>query len=397
MGVALICTVVLVVWLLPIRHGTGTPSASLASDALSHSDVRRGDVPPAMDPDLAYAREAVASMGMDERIGQLIMVPLCSGCDVTTVARTVNDTHAGSILVTGTWNAGTASVRQAVEHVSSSAVSDAASPQLLVATDQEGGTVQHLRGEGFSAMPTPVEQGTLSAQELRAQAGKWGSELAQAGITTDLAPVVDTLGIERTSNAPIGALSRDFGLDATGNALHAQAFMQGMADTGIATVIKHFPGLGAVTGNTDFTAQGIVDTSTGVDSPQLAAFRQALDSQPSMVMMSLATYTLLDPHAPAAFSPVIVNQLLRGRYGYRNVVISDSLSAQAVSSIDATQLGVRFVEAGGDIACIGESSLVAPIVAGLRTRSSQDADFAHTVTTAATRVMALKHRMGLTD
>ena len=45
-----------------------------------------------------------------------------------------------------------------------------------------------------------------------------------------------------------------------GNADHAKAFIQGMADSGVGSAIKHYPGLGSVTGNTDFTADGILDT-----------------------------------------------------------------------------------------------------------------------------------------
>lgn len=375
-------------------------SQSQPASSSTHEDIQRSAVPQASpsstdsseDADMDKARQAVDAMSMEERVGQLIMVPVCAGCDIASIASGVSSIHAGSILVTGNWNSGVAAVRQAVEQVKASTPQGIA---LIVATDQEGGQVQHLRGNGFSTMPSAVEQGTLDTGILRAQATQWGSELVQAGITTDLAPVVDTVTVQRNTNAPIGALSRDFGLDATGNATHAQAFMDGMHDAGVSTVIKHYPGLGGVTGNTDFTTQGIVDTTTGPDSPQIAAFEQALQSQPSMVMMSLATYTQLDANAPAAFSPTIIGQLLRTKADYSGVVISDSLSAAAVSGIDSTQLCVRLVEAGGDIACIGEYSLVAPIADGLNQRASQDSDFAQLVTQAATRVMALKYRMGL--
>ena len=49
-----------------------------------------------------------------------------------------------------------------------------------------------------------------------------------------------------------------FGLDADGNADHAKAFIQGMADSGVGSAIKHYPGLGSVTGNTDFTADAFL-------------------------------------------------------------------------------------------------------------------------------------------
>ena len=73
--------------------------------------------------------------------------------------------------------------------------------------------MQHLTGTGFDTMPSAVEQGTMSADALRQSAGTWGSQLAAAGINVDLAPCSHGGG-DRASNAPIGALDRDFGLDA---------------------------------------------------------------------------------------------------------------------------------------------------------------------------------------
>ena len=88
-----------------------------------------------------------------------------------------------------------------------------------------------------------------------------------------------------------------------------------------------------------------------------------------MVMMSLATYQRIDSSAPAAFSSKIIDGTLRGSVGYDGVVISDSLSAAAVSGIATKDLGVRLVDAGGDLACIGDTSYVTPILDGIIARA----------------------------
>ncbi|MDE5641506.1 MAG: glycoside hydrolase family 3 protein, partial [Bifidobacterium castoris] len=132
--------------------------------------------------------------------------------------------------------------------------------------------------------------------------------------------------------------------------------------------------------------------------PEVAAFTKAIrEGRPAMVMMSLASYAQLDPDAPAAFSRPIVTGLLRERTGYDGVVISDSLSADAVGGVEPTQLGVRLIEAGGDVACINDPSYTAPILSGLRARAAADAAFADKVTASATRVVAMKIGMGLID
>ena len=354
---------------------------------LGRSAVPKPDTSPAV-----RARSAVAVMSMEQRVGQLVMAPLSAGTDPSSLEGTIRDRHVGSVLVIGNWNDGVASVRQATDALQSYAP---ANNRLLMTTDQEGGQVQHLQGNGFSAMPSAVEQGRMDTDQLRRSAAVWGSQLAQAGINVDLAPVVGTVTVARASNAPIGALDRDFGLDAAGNAAHAGAFVLGMRDAGVATSIKHYPSLGSVTGNTDFTASSILDTTTTLDGPEINAFNATFDANPSMVMMSLATYQRIDPDNPAVFSHSLITDYLRGTIGFQGVVTSDSMSAAALSGIQPSDLGVRLIEAGGDLACIGASSYVQPVLDGLKAKASADPSFAQQVTRSVERVMTLKYSIGL--
>ena len=306
-------------------------------------------------------------MTLEERVGQLVMVPLLAGSDPSSLASTITDEHIGSAILIGNWNTGADTVKTATAQLQGYAP---AGNRLIIATDQEGGQVQHLTGTGFDTMPSAVEQGTMSADALRQSAG--------------------------ASNAPIGALDRDFGLDAAGNAEHGIAVIEGLRDAQVGAAVKHYPGLGAVSGNTDFTTEGILDTTTTLGGAEAGAFDQAITkTDPAMVMMSLATYQSIDPNNPAVFSSTIIDGHIRNALKYTGVVISDSMSAEALSSYDVSQLGVKLVEAGGDMSCIGQTDYVKPIVDGLNERAKSDPAFASKVTAAATRVMALKIKMGL--
>lgn len=341
----------------------------------------------------AKASRAIATMSLDERAGQLIMAPMFAGGNPADLSALISTRHVGSVVLIGNWNNGTAAAKTAADALQSYAPSG---NQLIVSTDQEGGQVQHLKGSGFDTMPSAVAQGQMSADTLRSSAKTWGGQLKQAGINIDLAPVLGTVQVKRSSNAPIGALNRDFGLDSNGNAQHGIAFVEGMRDAGVGATVKHYPGLGAVTGNTDFTTEGILDTTTTLDGEQIGAFNTTIkQAKPAMVMMSLATYQRIDSSAPAAFSSKIIDGTLRGSVGYDGVVISDSLSAAAVSGIATKDLGVRLVDAGGDLACIGDTSYVTPILDGIIARAQSDPAFAKKVTASATRVMTLKYQMGL--
>ena len=345
------------------------------------------------DSPAAKASRTIATMSLDERAGQLIMAPMFAGGNPADLSALISTRHVGSVVLIGNWNNGTAAAKTAADALQSYAPSG---NQLIVSTDQEGGQVQHLKGSGFDTMPSAVAQGQMSADTLRSSAKTWGGQLKQAGINVDLAPVLGTVQVKRSSNAPIGALNRDFGLDSNGNAQHGIAFIEGMRDAGVGATVKHYPGLGAVTGNTDFTTEGILDTTTTLDDEEIGAFNTTIkQAKPAMVMMSLATYQRIDSSAPAAFSSRIIDGALRGSVGYDGVVISDSLSAAAVSGIATKDLGVRLVDAGGDLACIGDTSYVTPILDGIIARAQSDPAFAKKVTASATRVMTLKYQMGL--
>ena len=374
-----------------------TAAFSTRRPTVTHDSLDKAQVPSVRDDSPhAKAVRAVESMSVEERVGQLVMAPLFAGSDRVTafMEELEYECHCLGIPIKTRHNEVAPNqfecapifeeANLAVDH-----------NQLLMSTDQEGGLVQHLKGAGFDTMPSATQQGAMDVSQLRQSASAWGTQLKAAGINVDLAPVVGTVTVDRSSNAPIGALYRDFGLDPAGNADHAKAFIQGMSDSGVGSAIKHYPGLGSVTGNTDFTANGILDTTTTLDGPEISAFNSTLEASPSMVMMSLATYQAIDPNNPAVFSSTLVTGYLRGKIGFQGVVTSDSLSATALSGVQPSDLGVRLVEAGGDLACIGASSYVQPVLDGLNAKAAGDATFARKVQQSAIRVMTLKYEMGL--
>jgi beta-N-acetylhexosaminidase len=196
------------------------------------------------------------------------------------------------------------------------------------------------------------------------------------------------------SNAPIGALMREFGFDPATNGAHGTAFIQGMAAAGVATVAKHFPGLGRVTGNTDFTSD-VVDDVTTPDDPYLDSFRAAISAGVPMVMVALATYTRIDSAELAVFSPVVM-RLLRDGLGFAGVIVSDDLGeAKAVQAIPAGTRAVSFLAAGGDLITSQDLGPAEQMAAAVLARATGNAAFRATVDAAAARVLAAKQAAGL--
>ncbi|MCL2849743.1 MAG: glycoside hydrolase family 3 protein [Micrococcales bacterium] len=356
-------------------------------------DPNRTTPPPTTSaPARDVALETWEQLTTEQRAGQLIMVAVHAGQAQDATRALVADRGVGSVILLGnTWGGATAVGK------TSAALQALAGPvPLFVATDQEGGRVQHLTGPGFSTIPSALKQGAMTPQDLRTAAKGWGTELGGAGVNFDLAPVLDLVEpAARTTNDPVGVLERDFGHDGPGNAASARAFLAGMHDAGVATCVKHFPGLGMVTGNTDFTAKGIVDTRTTTTSASVLSFGAVLDNKPTAVMMSLATYEKIDPAGPAAFSSVVVTGLLRGELGWDGLVVSDSLDAVAVTSVPAKHRALRFVTAGGDLAIFASAQSASAALDGLLAAAAADPAVAEAIDRASLRVIRAKAATGL--
>jgi beta-N-acetylhexosaminidase len=113
-------------------------------------------------------------------------------------------------------------------------------------------------------------------------------------------------------------------------------------------------------------------------------------------MISTAAYARIDPGVPAAFSPRIVTGLLRGRLGFRGVVISDDLGQAAqVADVSIGQRAVRFVQAGGDIVLTVNATQAAAMTSALLARAKRDPAFRQLVDFAALRVLREKAALGL--
>ncbi|MEV0954181.1 glycoside hydrolase family 3 N-terminal domain-containing protein [Promicromonospora sp. NPDC050249] len=368
----------------PSGASPGEPTFSATPTPLPTPTARPTLEPTPGEPDLSL----VDGWTLEEKVGQIVMVGLPVAGPFQPTFDMLRDGQIGGVFLHGRTKAG----RQPVKNLVDAAVEAAGRERepLFVATDQEGGAVQVLRGPGFSDIPSALDQAALAATELRKQSEVWGDELAAVGVNLNLAPVLDLVPqAAAASNAPIGFFGRNYGYTAESVITHGNAFAQGQRDAGVQTSIKHFPGLGRVAGNTDDTA-GVTDTVTGPDDPSVAVFDAGIEAGSGLVMMSSAVYSRIDPDAPAVFSPTVVG-LVR-ELGFDGVIVSDDLSAAVqVASVPAGERAVRAVDAGVDLVLASARPSVAPaMVDALIKRARTDPDFAAKVDAAAARVVAAK-------
>ena len=226
--------------------------------------------------------------------------------------------------------------------------------QPLVAIDEEGGDVtriDHLTGSPYpgNAALGAVDDVALTMAVHQAL----GQDLAELGITVDLAPSVD---VNTASDNPVIGI-RSFGSDPDLVARHAAAAVRGLQAAGVAACAKHFPGHGSTSADTH---HGIVTVEADLDTLRrrdLVPFAAAIAAGVNGVMPGHLRVPELTGALPATLSAAAQTGLLRGELGFTGVIISDALEMRAVRGVyGLAEAAVRAVAAGTDLLCLGRDT-----------------------------------------
>ena len=238
----------------------------------------------------------------------------------------------------------------------------AASGQILIAADQEGGKVSRLNpAMGFPATRTQAAIGATDDPEVAHAAGKaMGDTMAAVGIDFDLAPVVD-VNVD-PKNPAIGALGRSFSADPSIVAAMAEAEIRGLHEAGVGSAIKHFPGLGSAAANTDFASVDVTKTWTDAE---LEPYRTLIGlGIPDAIMSAHILDRHRDPDAVASLSSITIDGLLRNQLGWTGVVMTDDLGAVAITDHYTQKEAIaRAIEAGNDLLTFANQASYVPDLA----------------------------------
>jgi beta-N-acetylhexosaminidase len=187
-----------------------------------------------------------------------------------------------------------------------------------------------------------------------------GATMAAAGIDLNLAPVVD-VDVNPT-NPAIGALERSFSNDPAVVTAMAEAEIHGLHEFGIRAAIKHFPGLGSASANTDLDQVDVTGTWTEAELEPFETLMAA--GLPDAVMTGHMVNDNLDPGVPASLSVATVEGLLRGRLGWTRAVITDDLGAEAIASRYTREDSVALaLLAGNDLLLFANQTIYDPDLA----------------------------------
>ena len=241
-------------------------------------------------------------------------------------------------------------------------------PRLLIAVDHEGGRVQRFRSGGFSALPPMAALGRLWTTDrerglsaARSVGVLIAAELTACAVDFSFTPVLD---LDHGGSGAIG--DRAFHRDPSAVAALAGAVMSGLQARGVAAVGKHFPGHGYVRADSHLTVP--VDDRPRVRIEEdMAPYRALIPLGLAGVMPAHVIYSQVDA-APAGFSTVWLQTVLRGELGFGGVIFSDDLSMEGAAVAGGpVQRAEAALAAGCDMALVcNRPDAADEVLAGLR-------------------------------
>ena len=305
-------------------------------------------------PSQCSAGDVLASWPLERLAEQTIVVPVDER-DVAAVRAEVS-AGAGGILLFGTSAPSDLGTQlHALEIFAPGGVAP------FVMTDEEGGAVQRMANiVGF--IPSARQMAaTMSPAQIEQLAYQLATRMRAAGVTMDLAPVLDVDGGAGPNNLdPDG--TRSFSADEGIASADGRAFAAGLAAGGVLAVVKHFPGLGGATGNTDVMAAATPSWNQ-LRSAGLLPFKDAVAAHVPAVMVANATVPGLTT-LPASISSAVIRGVLRGELGFQGLIITDSLSGAALQAAgyNVPRAAVASLQAGADMVLFNAvPSQVAPV------------------------------------
>lgn len=227
-------------------------------------------------------------------------------------------------------------------------------PPLVVAADQEGGIVSHL-APPLTKLPALSTLANLApdvrAEKAEAFGRTHGQELAALGVNLNLAPVLDLRPELKRNRFDFNTLigQRAISDDPAVVADIARAYVSGLEASGVGATVKHFPGLGRVRTDTHHFSAELDTPVDELEASDWIPFRKVLAGSKAQLMVGHVTLTSVDPDRPASHSKRVVDGIIRKKWNYQGVVMTDDLVMGAIYQRNVCTAVVEALNAGVDL------------------------------------------------
>ena len=289
-----------------------------------------------------YADSLYAKLSMDERIGQLYIVALYTNKDqnhISGVRKLVEQERIGGIILMQD------DAEQEIVLVNE--FQKKSRVPMLFGMDAEWGLYQRIKTA--HKFPWAMTLGAIQDNNLVYEmASKIAEDAKKMGIYWNFAPVVDVN--TNPKNPIIG--NRSFGSDVQNVIAKSLAYAQGLQDNGVLAAIKHFPGHGDTDVDSHLDLPVVKHSLERLNKIELAPFKALMDKKIGGAMIAHLYVPQLEKgkNIPASISYDIVTNLLKNKFRYEGLVITDALNMNAVAKkYPAGELDLRAFKAGNDV------------------------------------------------
>jgi beta-N-acetylhexosaminidase len=332
------------------------------------------------------------AMSDDEALAQVFMLGWVGAEPSPLIMDWIRDRSIGGVKIFG-WNTGdTLRLARTVGALQEASLKGKYKIPLLVATDQEGGWIRHVKGN-TSITPGNMAIGASGYPRDAYLAGYYiGKELALLGINMNFAPTVDLF----TNRDSWLISTRAFGSDPVKVGIFGAAYMRGQQAAGIIPTAKHFPGHG----DTQLDSHGVLPrinvTFETLWDRELVPYRMLVkEGIPAVMSGHLAFPNIEKNGVPASLSPWFLKDVLRDKIGYKGLVITDDLMMNGATIWAGSVSGAakQALLAGNDIILFSKTpDLFDPVWNVLSSSMKDDREFRLRVRESARRTLAAKLR-----
>lgn len=264
---------------------------------------------------------------------------------------------------------------------------------LFTCVDLEGGTVDRFWAVLGPAPSAAEVYATGSAKLFRRHGEIIGKNCRVLGFNVDFAPVFD-LAFEASREV---MASRVVSAKPRETIAYARQFLSGLRAAKVLGCGKHFPGLGEGRLDSHKDLPVIAKPMKKLWAEDLLPYR-ALRAQLPFVMVAHVAYPqVTGDNVPASLSEQWIEEILRERVGYKNLVVCDDLEMGGVlAAAPVGEAAVRSVAAGCDLCLVcHHEEFVTQAYEGLVRASERDQAFARRIAQATKRVLAFKKKHGM--
>ena len=313
-------------------------SAQYQPKNISKEDLKKAD---------QWVNRTYNSLSQDQKLGQLFIVALYTnkGEDhISNVRRIVEQEQIGGLILMQ--DDAAREITLVNEFQSKSKV------PLMIGMDAEWGLFQRIAAA--HKFPWAMTLGAIQDKNLITQmAAKIAEDSKRMGINWDFAPVVD---VNTNPDNPIIG-NRSFGSEVQNVVNSALAYSNGLQDNRILAAIKHFPGHGDTSTDSHFDLPVVAHNLDRLNAVELAPFKALMDKGIGGVMVAHLYVPALEKEngIPASISKNIITGLLKEKFGYKGLIITDALNMGAVAKrYKPGELDALAFKAGNDIMLFSE-------------------------------------------